>query len=202
MCGTNNNNIGQIHNKFTQSRHSYRHNYHQGFINQISVQKNKILTSSLIAGTIIIGLLVWSGLSKQQASAVSAEETTQESIATIPDTVQSSVEPGWIAVETTKYNLSYQVSPEKRAVGDAIEITAKLFDGDKPVEKADMIWDMAMMKKVDGDWKRTGTMKMLSSYLGDGIYKIQDMMFYEIGNLYEIVVNGEKIAETTIMPTL
>ena len=116
-------------------------------------------------------------------------------------TSDASLEPGWVAVETSKYDLSYQVSPENRSVDDAIEITARLFDGDQPVENADMVWDMAMMRQIDGEWKNLGTMKMLPSYMGDGIYKIQDLMFYEIGNIYDIVVDGETIGQTTVMPT-
>jgi hypothetical protein len=117
---------------------------------------------------------------------------------------KNGVEPGWTAVETTRYSLSYLVLPEKRAVNDAIEITVKLFEKGKPVEKATMIWDMAMMKEkgTAGQWKRTGTMKMLSSYVGNGTYMIQDQMFYKIGNFYEIIVDGENIGETIIVPAL
>jgi hypothetical protein len=178
------------------------------------MQKNKILTFSLIGGVLLIGSLSWFSLNERPKllpvthTASAAEQNIQPPTAQAKQniygfsTTKSGVEPGWTAIETTKYRLSYRVSPEKRAVNDAIEITVKLFDRGKPVEKATMIWDMAMMKETDGQWKRTGTMKMLSSYLGDGTYMIQDQMFYKIGNFYEIIVDGENIGETKVIPTL
>jgi hypothetical protein len=43
-------------------------------------------------------------------------------------------------------------------------------------------------------------MKMIAAYKGDGIYVVQDMMFYDEGNFYEIEINNEKIGEMTVKP--
>ncbi len=46
------------------------------------------------------------------------------------------------------------------------------------------------------------TMKMIATYEGDGIYVVQDMMFYDEGNFYKIKINNEKIGEMTVKPAV